>query len=97
MTSLACGFGSHVGQVANLRPIANRPGAGPENLLGCRDKSRLNRIHFDVILDPSKLIGIANQSVIALVLPKRSHSSQSAVSLQSGESLERLHRLGHAD
>src|SRR6266403_5100367 len=65
------GPAANVGQDGILRPIVNRAAAGPRKLLGCRRQSRLDRIHLDVIRDPPKLRLVANQPIVALVLPER--------------------------
>jgi hypothetical protein len=71
--------------------------AGPEKRLWCCNQSRLNRIHFDVIDDPSKLSFVTNQAIIAFVLPKRSGKAQYPIGLPGRKSLERVHRFGHFD
>ena len=84
---------SYVGQVENLRPIVNRPGAGPGKLLGRGNKPRFHRIHFD-IADPPKLRFIANNPIVTFFLPKRFASEpQYSIGLLRGESLPRLHQL----
>jgi hypothetical protein len=85
-----------VGQVVNLRPIVNRPGARPLKLLGhCRQAS-IHRIHLDVTSNAPNLRLIANQSIVALVLPEWLPSgAQDLVALPRCESLERLRQLGH--
>ncbi len=85
-----------VGQVANLRPIVNRPGAGPGKLLRSRHNPRIHRIHYDIPSDPPKLRLIPNHAIIALFLPERSSGqSQNPISLSRRESLERLHQPGN--
>jgi len=85
-----------VGQVGNLRPIGNRPRAGPEKFLRVHDQPRFHRVHFDIAYDSVKLRLIAHQPVIAFVLPKRlTGESEYLVALPGCESLERLHRFGN--
>ena len=85
----------HVGQVGNLRPIVNRPGAGPRKFLWRFDEPCLNRIHLDVARNPLKLRSVANQPIIAFDLPKRlTGKAKHPVRLPRCESLERVSQLG---
>ncbi len=79
-----------VGQVANLRPIANRPAAGPGKFLGCGCQSSLNRVVLNITYNPAKLRVIAHQPVIALTLPERPLKTQDSVAFQARESFEGL-------
>ncbi len=80
----------NVGRVANLRPIANRPAAGPGKLLGRRNQPSFSRVVLNIIEDLSKLHIIPNQPIIALTLPERPGEAQHPVACQTRESLKRL-------
>ena len=87
-----------VGQVGNLRPIVNRPGAGPEEIFRARHETRTDRVHFYVSPDTPKLLGVPHHPVIALILPERLSSKfQNSVRLTSRESLQRLHYFREVD
>jgi hypothetical protein len=87
--------GRNVGQVCNLRPIFNRPGAGPEKLLWSFDQPGVYRIHLDVSRDPLKLRSISNQPIVALNLPERlPGKAQDPVRLSGCETFERVSQLG---
>ena len=87
---------ANVGQVGNLRPIVNRPATGPQKLLGRPNQPRVDRLHLNIPSNPPKLRSIANQSIITLVLPKRTpRQTQGAIPLSRRKSLKRLHNLGH--
>jgi hypothetical protein len=82
------------------RSTINRPNgssAGPEQRFGGCDESRLHRIQFDVIDDPSKLSFVTNQAIVAFVLPKRSGKGRDSIGLPGRKSLERMHRFGNFD
>ena len=83
-----------VGQVANLRPIANRPAAGPGKFLGCGCQSSLNRVVLNITYNPAKLRVIAHQPVIALTLPERPLETQDSVAFEARESFEGLRHFG---
>src|SRR5450759_2617346 len=86
----------NVGQVVNLRPIVNRPGAGPSKLSRRWRQPRRYRVPLDVMNNPLKLRIVANQPIIALVLPEwLASESQHSVALPGSESFERLHHLGN--
>ena len=86
---------SFVGQIVNLRPIVNRPGARPQKLPRLPRQPALHRIHLDVIRDPLKLHMVTDQPIIAFVLPERvSGETQNSIAFEGGESLERLHHFG---
>jgi hypothetical protein len=85
----------HVGQVGNLRPIVNRPCAGPQKFLWRFDEPCLNGIHLDVTHNSLKLRMIADQSIIAFDLLKRpAGESEHPVSLPRCKPLERVRQLG---
>jgi hypothetical protein len=85
-------FQLFVAQVGNLQPIENRRRARPTKLLRRGRQSSLNRIHLNISNNTAKLCLVANQSIIALPLPKRTPSEcKEPVTLPSGKSLERLH------
>jgi hypothetical protein len=83
-----------VGQVANLRPIANRPAAGPGKFFGCGCQTGLDWIVFNVAHDPAELRVIAHQPVVALTLPERPLESQDSVAFEARESFEGLRHFG---
>jgi hypothetical protein len=90
--SLAKLLNNNVGQVVNLRPIVNRPPAGPAKLLRRRSQSCRDWIHLNVLTNPLKLSLVANQPIIALILPKRlPGQSKHLIALTSRKSLKRLH------
>ena len=60
-----------VGQVLGLRRPHRPPGAGPRVLLGSCGETGCDRVALNVPLDAPELIAVADQMVIALVLPKR--------------------------
>jgi hypothetical protein len=81
-----------VGQVGNLRPIVNRPTAGPAKLFWRSRQPRCHWIHLNVITNSLKFRLVTNQPVIALILPERPPGqSKHLIALASRESLERLH------
>lgn len=82
-----------VGQVAYLRPIANRPGAGPGKLLGRRHQPSLNRVILNVIYNLGKLPIVPNQAIIALTLPKWPFKTQNSIRFKSRKSLQGLRNL----
>src|SRR5258708_14099023 len=85
----------NVGQVCNLRPIFNRPGAGPEKFPWRFDQPGIHRIHLDVCRDPLKLRPISNQPIIAFNLPKRLPSkAKYPVRLPRCVALDRMSHLG---
>ena len=85
-----------MGQIVNLRPIVNRPGAGPWKLFWRGRQLAPHRIHLDVIGNPLKLRLVADHPIKALVLPERlPGEAQNSVALPGSESLERLHHLGN--
>ncbi len=89
-------FGPFVGQVGNLRPIGNRPGAGPRKLFRRSNQSSLNRIRLNIPNNPLKLRSVTNQPIITLALPKSVPSeAKDSVAFSSSKSLERLHRTGN--
>src|SRR5439155_18609412 len=91
-----CELLSNVGQVGNLRPIVNRPRAGPWEQLWGRRHTGLHRIHLNVTSNPLELRLIANQPIIAFILPERlPRQPHHPVTLPRSESLERLHQLGN--
>src|ERR1019366_4160667 len=86
----------NVGQVVNLRPIVNRPGAGPWKLFRCSRQHGRYRVPLDVMNHALKLRIVANQPIIALILPEwLASESQHSVALPGSESFERLHHLGN--
>lgn len=86
---MVCGAGCQT-----CGPIVDRPGAGPEKLFRRGDKACVHRIHLDVMSDFPEFGVIANQPVVAFILPEwLPGSTQHAVALCSGESLERLREL----
>jgi hypothetical protein len=83
-----------VGQVGNLRPVVNRPCAGPGKLFRAGRKAGFHRIPPDIPRDPLKLIFITHQAVMALVLPKRfSRAIEDSVGFSRRESLEGMGQL----
>jgi hypothetical protein len=58
-------------RIVNLRPIVNRPAAGPGKLFGRSRQPGLHGIDLDVVRDPLKFRFIADQPIIALALPER--------------------------
>src|SRR5450756_2562579 len=84
------------GRLSTCGPIVNRPGAGPWKLFRCSRQPRCYRVPLDVMNHALKLRIVANQPIIALILPERLASeSQHSVALPGNESLERLHHLGN--
>jgi hypothetical protein len=87
---------NNVGQVVNLRPIVNRPTAAPAKLFRRSRQPRRHRIHRNVISDSLKLRLVANQPIVALILPERMPGqSKHLIAFASCESLKRLHHLGN--
>jgi hypothetical protein len=87
-----------VGQVGNLRPIGNRPRAGPRKLLRHRHQPRIHRVHFDVADNSPKLSLVPNEPIIAFILPEGLTSeTEHLVTLPRRESLKRLHHFGNID
>ena len=85
---------SPVGQVGNLRPIVNRPRAGPKILVRLGGQPCTYRVHLDVPGNPRKFPFVPNQTVIAIVLPEWiSGQAQNPIALPRGKPLERLHQL----
>jgi hypothetical protein len=81
-----------VGQVGNLPPIENRRRARPKKLLSSHDQSSLHRIRLNISNNPPKLGFVANQSIIALVLPElMSREAQDSIAFPSRRSLKRMH------
>jgi hypothetical protein len=81
-----------VGQVGNLRPIGNRPTAGPAKLRRLGSQPRPHRIHLNIISNSFKFRLITNQPIIALVLPERlPGQSKHPIALTGRESFKRLH------
>ena len=89
---------AHVGQVANLRPIVNRPTAGPAKLFRRSGQTGCHRVHFKVTSDSFKFGLIPNQSIVAFILPERTPGlSEYTISFPSRKSLERLSHFGNRD
>jgi len=87
---------SGVGQVVNLRRVGYPPGAGPGKFLRRRCQPRRYRVPLDVMSNSLRLRIVANQSIVALVLPEwLASESEYSVALPGSESLERLHDLGN--
>ena len=87
---------NNVGQVVNLRPIVNRPTAGPTKLFRRSRQPCRHRIHLDVISDSLKFRRVANEPIIALVLPEGPPGqSKQLIALTSCKSLKRLHHLAN--
>jgi hypothetical protein len=81
-----------VGQVGNLPPIVNRPCARPAKFLRRSHQPSLDRIRFDITNNPPKLGLVANQSIIALVLPELTSSkAQYPIAFPGSRPLKRLH------
>ena len=88
----------HVGQVGNLRPNGNRPAARPEKFLRRRNQSGPHRIHLDITHNPTELRRVANQVVVALILPERlAGASENPIAFTSRKSLKRLHDFRYFD
>src|SRR5450756_3145493 len=78
------------------RQIVNRPGAGPWKLFRCSGQPGRYRVPLDVMNNALKLRIVANQPIIALILPEwLASESQHSVALPGSESFERLHHLGN--
>jgi hypothetical protein len=89
-------FVNIVGQVVNLRPIVNRPTAGPAKLFRRSSQPCSHWIHLDVISDSLKLRLVTHQPIIALILPERPPGqSKHLIALTGRKSLKRLHHLGN--
>jgi len=89
-----------VGQVGRgtlwVRPIGNRPGAGPRKLFRRCDQTRIYRVHFDVAGNLCELCLISYQTVIAFVLPEGfSGVTKHLVALSRRKPFERLHHFGN--
>jgi hypothetical protein len=83
-----------VGQVGNLRPIGNRPGAAPRKLLRPSSKASFYWVPFDVNDDALELPLIAHQPVEAFVLPEwLSCARQDPIALPRSEPLQRVQHL----
>src|ERR1019366_8663983 len=84
------------GRLSTCGPIVNRPGAGPWKLFRCSRQPGRYQVPLDVMNHALKLRIVANQPIIALILPEWLVSeSQHSVALPGSESFERLHHLGN--
>jgi hypothetical protein len=87
---------SLVRQVCNLRPIFNRPGAGPLKSLRRFHQPRLHGVHFDIRRDSLQLGSVPYQSVVTFNLPKRlACPAHDPVRFSRCEPLERLGQPGN--
>ena len=83
------------GRLSNLRRIVNPPCAGPGKIRGCRSQSGIDGVRLNEVRNVCKLRIVANQPIVAFVLPKRlAGTPRDSVALQSSESFERLHNFG---
>src|ERR1017187_7816864 len=79
--------------MASCRPIVNRPSAGPRKILRLARYSCFHRIHLDITGNPLELRLVADEPIIALVLPERlPRVAEHSVTLPRGKPLERLHQ-----
>jgi hypothetical protein len=66
------------------------PGAGKRKIFGQRCEPRLDRIPFDVVLHARRFLVVADQVVVAFVLPERAFvQSEHADGFVSGEAFQR--------
>ena len=85
-----------VGQISNLRPIFNRPAAGPRKVLGIRDQAGLNRVELDISDNPLKLVTVTYHPIIRLDSPKRlTGQIEHPIRLARSEPLESLRQFGN--
>jgi hypothetical protein len=60
-----------VGQIVNLRPIVNRPCAGPLERFRRHGQAGVYRIHLDIVRDSFELLFITDPAIVTFVLPER--------------------------
>ena len=83
-----------VGQIGNLRPIVNRPCAGPLECFGRRDEAGVYRIHLDIVRDSFELLFIPHQAIVTFILPERLASeSKYKIGFSCCESFEGLRQF----